>query len=136
MLRGHERVQKVRSLNDAEKVALICNQEYRLHAYQQRVEALTCAHEEGTCVLCRDKDQTIEDLQKTVKDLKTRLYGRSSERRKKVKRPKAASSSGEDKPEKNRAVSGCRRNSTLRLVLRFRRLLQPVAQIVRIAKTR
>ena len=104
MTTGHERVREWRALAEAEKVALLCNQEYRLHAYQKRVEALTCAHETGDCVSCRDKDQTIEELQQNVKDLRARLYGKSSEKRKhhKVKRPKPPSGQDDQKSPQRR----------------------------------
>lgn len=76
------RVNKFRSLSDSEKVALICGQQYKITQIQDRVEQLKCAHESGECVLCRDKDKTIEELNDTIKGLRAKLYGKSSEKSK------------------------------------------------------
>lgn len=76
------RVRQVRTLSEHEKVSLICSQQYQLHEIQDRVEQLRCAHENGECVLCKDKDKTIEELNDTIKALQARLYGKSSEKSK------------------------------------------------------
>ncbi|MEO5968822.1 MAG: IS66 family transposase [Bdellovibrionia bacterium] len=81
----NDRVSKLRSLSEAEKVALICGQQYKINQIQDRVERLTCAHEAGQCILCADKDKTIEEQNDVIKALKAKIYGRSSERRSKGK---------------------------------------------------
>lgn len=78
-----QRVTKLRALSEAEKVALICGQTYQLSQIEERVEALKCAHEKGECVVCKDKDKTIEELNDTIQALRARLYGKSSEKTKK-----------------------------------------------------
>ena len=77
------RANKFRSLSESEKLALICGQQYKIDQIQDRVEQLKCAHEKGECVLCKDKDQTIDELNDTIKALRNKLYGRSSEKSKK-----------------------------------------------------
>lgn len=89
----NDRVSKLRILSESEKVALICGQEFKLHQIQDRIEQLKCAHETGHCVLCTDKDKTIEEQQEIIKTLRAKLYGKSSERRKKGKK-------GDDKSDK------------------------------------
>ena len=79
------RVTKLRDLSESEKVALICNQQFRLNTIQDRVEQLKCAHQAGQCVYCTDKDKTIEELNDTIKTLRAKIYGRSSERRRRKK---------------------------------------------------
>lgn len=76
------RVNKIRALSEPEKIALICGQQYQLGQVQDRVQQLKCAHEKGECVLCKDKDKTIEELNDTIKALRAKLYGRSSEKSK------------------------------------------------------
>ena len=76
------RSQKLRALSESEKVALLCGQQYQLGQMQERVEQLKCAHEHGQCVLCKDKDKTIEELNDTIKALRAKLFGKSSEKSK------------------------------------------------------
>ena len=93
-----DRVSKIRTLSESEKIALICGQHYNINQIQDRVEQLKCAHTTGQCVLCKDKDKTIEEQQEIIKALRAKLYGRSSERRPKgtsddesdSKKPKSA----------------------------------------------
>jgi transposase len=59
----------------------ICSQQFKLGDIQSRVEQLKCAHESGQCVHCADKDKTIEEQGETIKALRAKIYGRSSERR-------------------------------------------------------
>jgi transposase len=98
----NDRISKLRTLSESEKLALICGQEFRLHQFQDRVEQLKCAHEAGQCVLCKDKDQTIEEQQEIIKALRAKLYGKSSERRNKDKK------GGDDEGNKKKPNSGPR----------------------------
>ena len=81
-----QRADKLRGLSESEKVALICGQQYRLGEIQERVEKLKCAHEAGQCIHCADKDKTIEEQGETIKALRAKIYGRSSERRNRRKK--------------------------------------------------
>ena len=81
----NKRAEKIRSLSETDKVALICGQQYQISQIQDRVEQLKCAHETGQCVICKDKDKTIEEQNEIIKVLQAKLYGRSSEQRKKPK---------------------------------------------------
>jgi len=81
----NQRVKKIRVLSETDKVALICSQHYQINQIQDRVEQLKCAHETGQCVICKDKDKTIEEQNEVIKALQAKLYGRSSERKKKPK---------------------------------------------------
>ena len=72
---------KLRGLSESEKVALICGQQFKLNEFEHRVKKLKCAHEAGLCIHCADKDKTIEELGETIKALRLKLFGRSSERR-------------------------------------------------------
>jgi transposase len=83
-----ERVSRLRRLNEGEKLSLIFTQQRKLDEYQKRVEAFHCAHPTGQCPLCQDKDLEITQLQSQIKQLRDKLYGRSSERRKKGKKNK------------------------------------------------
>ena len=76
---------KLRGLSEFEKIALICGQQLQLNKIQGRVEQLKCAHETGLCVHCTDKDTKIEELNETIKSLRAKIYGRSSERRNRKK---------------------------------------------------
>ena len=93
---------KLRSLSDSEKVTLICGQQFSLEQLQTRVDDLKCAHEQGLCVLCADKDKTIQDMQEQIKLLKTKVYGRSSEKRRSGGKPKKKSPDSKDNKKKNR----------------------------------
>jgi transposase len=84
---GLARVTKIRTLSESEKVALICGQQNKLNEIQERVEKLRCAHESGQCVLCADKDKTIQEQGDVIKELRARLYGKSSERRNRGNKP-------------------------------------------------
>ena len=92
------RVGKIRTLSESEKVALICGQQYKLNQIQDRVERLTCAHETGTCILCADKDKTIEEQNEVIKALRAKIYGRSSERRGKGKKGNGGNKKGNSGP--------------------------------------
>lgn len=83
----HERVRRLRTLNEGEKLSLIFTQQRKLGEFQERIEAFQCAHENGECALCRDKDLTIAQLQQQNEQLRHKLYGRSSERSGKGKKP-------------------------------------------------
>ncbi|MEK6968422.1 MAG: IS66 family transposase [Nanoarchaeota archaeon] len=54
--------------------------QYKLNQANDRVERLTCAHETGKCILCVNKDKTIEEQNEVIKALRAKIYGRSSER--------------------------------------------------------
>lgn len=92
----NQRVKKIRVLSETDKVALICSQHYQINQIQDRVEQLKCAHETGQCVICKDKDKTIEEQNEVIKALQAKLYGRYSERKRKSQRtddgPKKAQS--------------------------------------------
>jgi transposase len=82
----NKRAEKIRSLTEIEKVALICGQQFKLDQIQDRVEQLKCAHTTGQCVVCADKDKTIEEKDEIIKALRAKLFGKSSERRRKNKK--------------------------------------------------
>ena len=81
-----DRIKRLRSLNEGEKLSLIFTQQRKLGEFQDRIEAFQCAHQTGTCPLCRDKDLAIAQLQQQVEHLRHKLYGRSSERSSKDKK--------------------------------------------------
>jgi transposase len=83
----HEKVRRLRSLNEGEKLSLIFTQQQKLGEIQKRIEAFQCAHETGSCPLCRDKDLTIIQLQQQNEQLLHKLFSRSSERSGKGKKP-------------------------------------------------
>jgi transposase len=83
----HERVRRLRALNEGEKLSLIFTQQRKLSEFEERIEAFQCAHQAGACPLCRDKDLTIAQLQQQNEHLRQKLYGRSSERSGKGKKP-------------------------------------------------
>lgn len=85
-----------RALSEADKIALICGQHFKIGQFQSRIKELTCAHESGQCVLCCDKDQTIAELSEKVKTLQTQLFGKSSERRKKFRVKPGKKNEGSD----------------------------------------
>ena len=93
-----DRVGKLRRLSDTEKLALICGQEYQITQIQDRVKRLTCAHELGQCILCANKDKTIEEQNELIKALKAKIFGRSSERRSKGKQSGGGSQKGNSGP--------------------------------------
>ena len=76
----HDKVRRLRTLNEGEKLSLIFTQQRKLGEIQERIEAFQCAHETGSCPLCRDKDLTIAQLQQQNEQLRQKLYSRSSER--------------------------------------------------------
>ena len=82
-----EKAKRLRQLNEAEKLSLIFTQQRKLSEFQDRIEAFQCSHETGSCPLCLDKDLTIAQLQQQVEHLRHKLYGRSSERSAKDKKP-------------------------------------------------
>jgi transposase len=92
------RVKKLKGLSEPEKLALICGQQYKIDQIQDRVEQLKCAHEKGECVLCKDKDKTIEELNDTIKALRAKIYGRSSEKSKKGGDGKGGKKGGNSSP--------------------------------------
>lgn len=77
---AQNRVNRLRALNEREKLSLIFTQQRQLSECHERIEAFQCSHLAGECVLCRDKDLTIAQLQTQVERLRDKLYGRSSER--------------------------------------------------------
>lgn len=79
------RINKLRSLTETEKVALICSQQFKLNEIEERINILKCTHELGECLHCADKDKTIAELNEAIKALREQKYGRSSERRNKHK---------------------------------------------------
>ncbi len=83
-----ERVNRLRRLNEGEKLSLIFTQQRKLDEYQERVKTFQCAHETGRCPLCQDKDLQIAQLQQQNEQLRNKIFGRSSERRNKGKRGK------------------------------------------------
>ena len=83
---AQQRVSRLRALNETEKLSLIFTQQRKMSEFQERLEAFHCAHQAGVCPLCRDKDLTIVQLQQQNERLRDKLYGRSSERRKKGKK--------------------------------------------------
>lgn len=95
-----QKAEKIRTLSETEKVALICGQQYQISQIQERVEQLKCAHQNGQCVVCQDKERTIVEQSDLIKTLRAKLYGRSSERRKKGKKRGGNS----NKPKSERRV--------------------------------
>jgi transposase len=89
-----EKVYRLRTLNEGEKLSLIFTQQRKLNEYQERIESLQCAHSTGVCALCCDKDLTIVQLQNQIEQLKNKLYGRSSERQGKGQKGKARDGQG------------------------------------------
>jgi transposase len=87
----HDKVRRLRRLNEGEKLSLIFTQQRKLGEIQERIEAFQCAHETGSCPLCLDKDLTIAQLQQQNEQLRQKLYNRSSERSGKGKKPGGAS---------------------------------------------
>jgi transposase len=81
-----QKVSRLRALNEAEKLSLIFTQQRQMGEFQERLAAFHCAHQTGSCPLCRDKDLTIAQLQQQIERLRDKLYGRSSERGKKGKK--------------------------------------------------
>jgi transposase len=78
---AQDRVNRLRGLNEGEKLALIFTQQRKLEEYQERVNAFQCAHQTGQCPICRDKDLEIAQLQQQIEQLRNKKFGRSSERR-------------------------------------------------------
>ena len=76
----HEKVRRLRSLNEGEKLSLIFTQQRKLSEFEERIESFQCSHQTGVCPLCKDKDLTIAQLQQQNEQLRQKLYGRSSER--------------------------------------------------------
>ena len=76
-----DRVGRLRSLNETEKLSLIFTQQRKLSEIEERIKAFECSHQTGDCILCQDKDLTIAQLQQQNERLRDKLYGRSSERR-------------------------------------------------------
>jgi transposase len=91
---AQDRVSRLRALNESEKLSLIFTQQRQLSESRERIEAFQCAHQTGTCPLCRDKDLTIAQLQQQNERLRDKLYGRSSERRGKGKNKKGGKNGG------------------------------------------
>lgn len=81
-----QKVNRLRALNETEKLSLLFTQQRKMSEFEERLKAFHCAHETGTCPLCRDKDLTIAQLQQQNEQLRNKLFGRSSERRKKGKK--------------------------------------------------
>lgn len=79
----HDRVRRLRSLGESEKLSLIFTQQRKLGEFEERINSFQCAHETGTCPLCKDKDVLIAQLQEQNELLRSKLFGRSSERSKK-----------------------------------------------------
>jgi len=104
-----DQIRRLRSLNEGEKLSLIFSQHRKLNEYEDRIEALQCSHQTGTCPLCRDKDLQIQQLQQQIDQLRSKLYGRSSERSAKGKKPgSGGKNSGNPKggsPERTRLPS-------------------------------
>ncbi len=97
-----DRIAKIRSLSEAEKTALICSQQYKLTEAEERIEAMKCAHESGNCVHCAEKDKTIKELNETIKALRTKIYGRSTERRGRGSSGNNGNGNKDNKEPKNR----------------------------------
>jgi transposase len=76
-----DRVSRLRSLNEGEKLSLICTQQRKIAEYEKRIEAFHCAHSTNRCAMCQDKDLMIAQLNSQIEQLKKKIYGRSSERR-------------------------------------------------------
>lgn len=104
----HDKVRRLRTLNEGEKLSMIFTQQRKLSEFQERLKAFQCAHETGACPLCRDKDLTIVQLQQQNEVLRHKLYGRSSERRGKGKKPGDGGGKGNPNggsPERSRLPS-------------------------------
>jgi transposase len=82
-----DQIRRLRALNEGEKLSLIFTQHRKLNEYEDRIEAFQCAHQAGPCPLCQDKDLQIQQLQQQVEQLRSKLYGRSSEQSAKGKKP-------------------------------------------------
>jgi transposase len=82
-----DQIRRLRALNEREKLSLIFTQHRRLSEYEDRIEFFQCAHQSGTCPLCRDKDLQIQQLQQQNDQLRSKLYGRSSEQSARGKKP-------------------------------------------------
>ena len=78
-----QKITTLRALNETEKLSLIFTQQRQMSEVQARLQAFQCAHQMGTCPLCQDKDLAIVQLQQQIEHLKQKIFGRSSERRKK-----------------------------------------------------
>src|ERR1041385_2420628 len=89
-----DQIRRLRALNEGEKLSLLFTQHRKLNEYEDRIEAFQCAHQTGTCPLCRDKDLQIKLLQQQNDQLRSKLYGRSSERSGKGKKPKKGGKNG------------------------------------------
>ena len=76
----HDKLRRLRTLNEGEKLSLIFTQQRKLSEFEERMEAFQCAHQTGACPLCRDKDLVIAQQQQQIDQLRNKLYGRSSER--------------------------------------------------------
>lgn len=104
-----EQIRRLRALNEGEKLSLIFTQHRQLSEYEDRIESFQCAHQTGTCPLCQDKDLQIQQLQQQNDQLRSKLYGRSSERSGKGKKPgNGGKNSGNPKggsPERTRLPS-------------------------------
>jgi transposase len=87
----HDKIRRLRSLNEGEKLSMIFTQQRKLSEFQERIEAFQCAHQTGVCPLCRDKDLRIVQLEQQNEQLRHKLYARSSERSGKGKKPKDGS---------------------------------------------
>jgi transposase len=98
---AQERANRLRQLNEGEKLSLIFTQQRRIKEFKERVEAFQCAHETGQCPLCRDKDLIIAQQQQQIEQLRNKIFGRSSERRNKGKKKNKGSRGGNGKnPQK------------------------------------
>jgi transposase len=93
-----EQIRGTKNLSDQDKTAFICQQQYRINELEKRIEQLTCTHEKGECVNCKNKDLTIAELKEIINHLHTQKYKRSSERR--IKQPKQKTPSDKPKSEK------------------------------------
>jgi transposase len=82
-----DQIRRLRALNEGEKLSLIFTQHRKLGEYEDRLESLQCSHQTGTCPLCLDKDVQIQQLQQQNDQLRSKLYGRSSEQSAKGKKP-------------------------------------------------
>ncbi len=106
---AQDQIRRLRALNEGEKLSLIFTQHRKLSEYEDRIEAFQCAHQTGTCPLCRDKDLQIQLLQQQNDQLRSKLYGRSSEQSAKGKKPgNGGKNSGNPKggsPERTRLPS-------------------------------
>ena len=83
-----QKVRRLRALSETEKLSLIFTQQRKIGELEERLHAFQCAHQTGACPSCRDKDLIIAQLQQQNERLRNKVYGRSSERRKKVKKKK------------------------------------------------